>query len=322
MSQTGNKTGAAFVYQTVLKLFYLCTLMRLTRYFLLFLTVTLVSCGGFEKLRKNGTDEMKYQAALDFYKKGDYSKAVIFFEELKPILKGSDQQEMATFYEAYCNYHLSLYPVASMQFRRFYDTFARSEYAEEALYMSAYASYKDSPSYNLDQGSTLEAIESLQSFINSYPQSKFVDEASKIIIELRDKLERKAYERVTLYYKTTPSNIANYRSAVIAATNFQRDFPDSKYNEELAFLKVKAEYELAQNSIEAKKKERYGEVIAFYQSLVDKYPENKNIRAAEKMYADSQKQLERIAEAEKAAKEARANATPAPAAAGKVGGGQ
>lgn len=291
--------------------------MRLTRYFILILTVTLVSCGGFEKLRKNGTDEMKYQAALDFYKKGDYAKAVLLFEELKPLLKGSDQQEMATFYEAYCNYHLNLYPVASMQFRRFYDTFARSEYAEEALYMSAYASYKDSPDYNLDQGSTLTAIESLQSFINSYPQSKFVDEASKIIIVLRDKLERKAYERVTLYYKTSAANIANFRSAVIAATNFQRDFPDSKYNEDLAFLKVKAEYELAQNSIESKKKERYTDVLTFYQSLVDKYPNSKELREAEKMYSDSQKQLEKIAQAEQLAKDARKAAAPA----GKVGGG-
>jgi outer membrane protein assembly factor BamD len=291
--------------------------MRLTRYFILILTVTLVSCGGFEKLRKNGTDEMKYQAALDFYKKGDYDKAVLLFEELKPILKGSDQQEMATFYEAYCNYHLGLYPVASLQFRRFYDTFARSEYAEEALYMSAYSSYKDSPQYNLDQGSTLTAIESLQSFINSYPQSKFVDEASKIIIELRDKLEQKAYERVTLYYKTSAANIANYRSAVIAATNFQREFPDSKYNEDLAFLKVKSEYELAQNSIESKKKERYGEVLTFYQSLVDKFPNSKDLKAAEKMYSDSQKQLEKMAEAEQAAKAQKAAAS----ATGKVGGG-
>ncbi|OMP12934.1 Glyoxylate reductase [Corchorus olitorius] len=85
---------------------YLCGLMQTIRYLVLFLGITFVfsSCGNFEKLRKKGTDEQKYQAALTYYKKGDYDKAVLLFEELKPILKGSDQQEMATFYEAYCQY--------------------------------------------------------------------------------------------------------------------------------------------------------------------------------------------------------------------------
>ncbi len=301
--------------------------MQTIRYFVLFLGLTalLTSCGSFEKLRKKGTDEQKYQAALTYYKKGDYDKAVLLFEELKPILKGSDQQELATFYEAYCNYHLSQFEVASFQFKRFYETFGRSDYAEEALYMSSFASYRASMPYYLDQASTLTAMDNMQSFINTYPQSKFVDEASRIIKESRKKLEKKAYERARLYYKTSPTNLQNFRSAVYAVNNFRKEFPDSDYNEELAFLQVQAQYEFAQNSIYNKQKERYDEVVKYYQEFVDAYPDGKFTKKAERFYEDSVKQSGKLAEEERLAKlaaekEKEKDKASQPASTGRVGG--
>lgn len=304
---------------------YLCGLMQTIRYLVLFLGITLVfsSCGNFEKLRKKGTDEQKYQAALTYYKKGDYDKAVLLFEELKPLLKGSDQQELATFYEAYCNYHLQQYEVASFQFKRFYETFGRSENAEEALYMSSYASYRASMPYYLDQASTLTAMDAMQSFINTYPQSKFVEEASKIIKESRKKLEKKSYERAKLYYKTSPTNLQNYRSAVYAVNNFKKEFPDSDYNEELAFLQVQSQYDFAQNSLYTKQKERYDDVVKYYQEFVDTYPNSKLLKKAERFYEVSVKKSADLAEQERLAKAAQKDKekTNQPANTGRLGSG-
>ena len=285
-------------------------------YILLILTAAVLgSCSKFAKLQKEGTLEQKYEAALQFYKKADYYHAGLLFEEITPLLNGKDakQAELAQFYNAYCNFKQANYNMSQFLFKNFYETFQRSEYAQEALYMHAYSLYKDSPNFNLDQASTLTAISAMQDFINTYPESAFREEGTQLILELRDKLERKAYEKAKLYYQTSEANIANFRSAVVAINNYQKDFPDSKYNEELAFLRVDAQYNLAKLSFAEKQKERYQDVNKYYLSFVDKYPNSKYLKQAERHYENTQKELTAVLEAEKAAKD-----TPKPSNTGKL----
>ncbi|AWL09702.1 outer membrane protein assembly factor BamD [Aquirufa nivalisilvae] len=265
---------------------------------LLVAVIGLSSCGKFEKFRKSASVPTKYKAAIDYYKKKDFAKAGILFDEILPLLKGDSTQELATFYQAYCDFNTGNYTLANSHFKKFAEVFSRSEYAEEAIYMSAFALYKDSPNYNLDQTGTLSAINEIQSYLNNYPDTKFKEECSNIIRELRKKLERKAYEKARLYYKTSPFNIATLKSSVIEITNFQRDFPDSDYNEEMAYLKVLSQFELANSTIEMKQKERYTDASKFYLELVDKYPNSNYLKLAEKMYTKSVEEVARITKLE------------------------
>jgi outer membrane protein assembly factor BamD len=73
----------------------------------------------------------------------------------------------------------------------------------------------------------------------------------------------------------------------VALNNFKNNFPDSKFLEEAYFLVIDAEYALAQQSIITKQSERYKAVVEYYQEFLDKYPESKFLREAEKQYADS-----------------------------------
>lgn len=283
--------------------YYLCSYMRknnIASYLLLTIAVLLVtSCGKFNKLQKTGTDTEKYEAALAYYKKGEFYKAGILFEELIPLLKGSSESELAQFYNAYCQFQQGQYGTSQMYFKKFYDTYARSDYAQEAYYMHAFSLYKDSSPYSLDQTSTMTAILAMQDFINTYPDSPFREECTRYILELRAKLEKKNYEKTKLYYKIRDYNPMSLKSAVISIDNFRKDFPDSKYNEELAFIKVGAQYDLAVNSFDFKQNERFKDVIKFYQELVDKYPTGTYVKDAERMYTASMKQLEVFAKAEK-----------------------
>ena len=268
-------------------------------YFLLLITILVVtSCSKFSRLQKTGTDQEKYDAAMSYYKKGDFYRSGLLFEELIPLLKGSTESELAQFYYAYTQYQQAQYSTSQFLFKKFFDTYARSDYAQEALYMHAFSLYKDSSPFNLDQTSTFTAISAMQEFINTYPESAFREECTRYILELRSKLERKAYEKAKLYHKVSDFNMMSLKSAVISIDNFHKDFPDSKYNEELAFLKVESQYNLASNSYTLKQKDRYQEVVKFYQELIDKYPTGKYNRDAEKMFEDSQKQIEVIAKAE------------------------
>ena len=296
--------------------------MRKTRsanYFFLLLTALFLttSCSKFSKLQKTGTDKEKYAAALDYYQDGDWYRAGLLFEELIPLLKGSTESEMAQFYYAYTQYHQDQFNMAQFLFKKFYDTYARSDYAQEALYMHAYSLYKDSAPHILDQTSTLTAISALQDFINSYPASPFRNECTGYILELRRKLELKAYEKAKLYYKISDFNLASLKSAVISVENFRRDFPDSEFNEELAYLKVDAQYTLAKSSIFGKQKERYEDAVKFYKAFIDKYPSSAYLKDAEKLYSNSEEELERIAKLEKAQKD-RLDKLPDPAQPAKV----
>ena len=260
--------------------------------------IGLSACGKFEKFRKSASVPSKYKAALDYFKKEEFDKAGILFDEVLPLLTGDSTQEMATFYQAKCDFELGNFTVANTHFKRFSEIFSRSEFAEESIYMAAFSLYKDSPTYNLDQTGTLSAINELQSYLNNYPETKFKDDCTNIIKELRKKLEKKAYEKAKLYYKTSPFNIASLKSSVIEITNFQRDFPDSDYNEEMAYMKVLAQYDLAKSTIESKQKERYAEASKFYLELIDKYPQSAYLKEGEKMYDTSNKEVDRIAKLE------------------------
>lgn len=259
----------------------------------------LTSCSKFSKLQKSGTDDEKYKAALEYYQKGDFYRAGLLFEELIPLLKGSTESEMAQFYYAYTQYQQQQYNMSQFLFKKFYDTYARSDYAQEALYMHAYSLYKDSAPHNLDQTSTMTAISALQDFINAYPESPFRNECTGYIMELRKKLELKAYEKAKLYYKISDFNLASLKSAVISIENFKKDFPDSQFSEELSYLKVDAQYTLAKSSISDKQKERYESTVKYYKEFVDKYPQSSYLKDAEKLYTTSEEELERIAALEK-----------------------
>ena len=274
--------------------------MNLKKYILVgFVAVLgLSSCGKFEKFRKSADLPTKYKAAVNYYKKKDFAKAGILFDEIMPLMKGDSTQELATFYQAYCDFNLGSYTLASSHFKKFAEVFSRSEFAEEAIYMSAFSLYKDSPNFNLDQTGTLAAINEIQSYLNNYPETKFKDDCTNIIKELRKKLEKKAYEKAKLYYKTSPFNIASLKSSVIEITNFQRDFPDSDYSEEMAYMKVLAQYDLAKSTIESKQKERFAEASKFYLDLIDKYPQSAYLKEGEKMYEFSNKEVDRIAKLE------------------------
>jgi outer membrane protein assembly factor BamD len=282
----------------------------------------LSSCGDFSKLQKKGTDDDKYKAALKYYKKEDWYRAGVLFEEIIPKLRGSSEQEMSQFYYAYTQYNQGLYEPAAQLFKRFYETFARSEQAPESMYMYAVSLYKATPGFNLDQSNTISAMSALQDFVNTYPESEHIKDCTDLIVNLRKRLERKAYERAKQYYKVSGFNIANYKSSVVAINNFQREFPDSEYNEELAFLKVDAQYSLAKNSLDTKQKERFQEAMTFFQAFREKYPNSKYVKQGEKMVEGSQRELDRIAKEEKAREDLKKQLQPAPNAPAKVTSGK
>lgn len=249
---------------------------------------SVASCSKFRKIEKSEDWRVKYEAALNYYENKDYYRSGALFEQILPIVRGLPEGEKVQFYFAYTQYYQKFYLLAAHHFEVFYNTYARSEYAQEAQFMHAYSLYANSPAYNLDQTSSIEAVVAMQAFLNRYPTSKFRDQATDVIDDIQEKLERKGYENAKQYYK-----LERYKAAVVAFETFGNDFPDSEYNEEIAFLKFMAQYNLANKSILSKQLERYREANEYYLEFIDKYPDSQYAREAEKRYVDS---LEKVTE--------------------------
>lgn len=238
------------------------------------LAILIIALGGckskFEKLKASNDNAKKYKEAIRYYNTRNYDRALELFDDLVQRYRGRTEAEDLFYYYAYTSYKLRDYTSARYHFKTFADTYPSSTRAEECRFMSAYCYYLDSPIYSLDQENTTKAIEALQLFINLYPKSDRVAEAGKLIQNLRDKLEEKSYANAKLYY-----TIGDYQSAVIALNNTLRDYPDTKYAEELEFLIIKAQYLFAQNSLETKQEERYTHTIEYADQFLEKYPESK-----------------------------------------------
>lgn len=256
--------------------------------FILLITISFTGCKSkFEKLRLSTDIAKKYQEAIRLYNKKDYTKALTLFDDLVQRYRGRAEAEDLYYYFAYTNYRLKDFLSARYHFKIFADTYPSSPKAEECRFLAAYCFYLDSPNFSLDQENTYKAIEALQLFINIYPSSDRVAEASKLILDLRDKLEVKSYENAKLFL-----DIGDYQAAVIAFKNSAKDFPDTKYAEEMEFLTIQAQYLYAKNSLETKQEARYNEAIEEYNRFIEKYPKTTYLKKAEEFKNLSLKGIE------------------------------
>jgi outer membrane protein assembly factor BamD len=253
------------------------------------LIITLGGCKSkYEKLRTSNDNAKKYSEAIRYYNKKDYQKALGLFEPLVTRYRGQAQAEDLYYYYAYTNYKLKDYTSARYHFKTFAETYPSSARAEECRFMAAYCYYLDSPIFSLDQANTNSAIDALQLFINLYPKSDRVPEASKLIQNLRDKLEEKSFANSKMYL-----TISDYQAAVIAFGNTLRDYPDTKYAEEINFLTIKAEYLYAGHSREDHQEDRYKQAISYAQQFIDEYPNSKYLDDAKSYIKDSEKGITR-----------------------------
>jgi outer membrane protein assembly factor BamD len=244
--------------------------------------LALFGCSEYNKVLKSNDPEYKFQKALEYYNNGECFKALPIFDELVPILRGTQRSEEAYYYLAYSHYCTREYYLANFYFKSFVKNFPASKFAEESLFMTAMCSYKISPEHSLDQTQTKLAIDEFQLFMNRYPQSSLRDSCNNMIGTLRLKLETKAFEIAKQYLKTE-----KYKAAHLAFENLLRDYPETRFREEAMFLQVKSDYLYAANSTPAKMRERHEATVKSYLTFVASYPKSKWLRDAENFYAKS-----------------------------------
>jgi outer membrane protein assembly factor BamD len=273
-----------------LNIHYFCTLMSRISFLFVFLAFLLVSCKSeYETIRTSNNPERIYKAAQKYYKNKEYDRALGLYDLIIQYYRGRQEAEELFYNYAYCHYNLKDFILASTYFKNYAVTFSNSQNRQEAEYMSAYSNYRLSPNHKLDQTYTLKAMEGFEQFINLYPYTERAEEATRLLDDMRAKLELKAYEQGILYYK-----IGQYQSAITSFQTFVNEFPETKKMEEVRFLMVKASLILAEKSIIDRQKERYQEALKFAELFYKKHPKSKKtgeVKAYQKVITEALKKF-------------------------------
>lgn len=258
-----------------------------------FLVIALIftSCGDYNKILKSSDYELKYEYAKKYYAEKKYSKAATLLEDVVPIFKGTEKAEEALYLLAQSYYGAKDYVTSGQYFTTYYNNYPKGEYTELARYYAGYGYYLDSPEAKLDQSGTLKAINEFQLFMEYFPKSEKVDDAQNYIFELQDKLTEKELLNAKLYYNLGNYLGNNYESAVITAQNAIRDYPYSKFKEELSMLILKSRFEEAQMSVEEKQEDRFRDVVDEYYSFINEFPEGKFAKEAKRIFESASKKL-------------------------------
>ena len=251
------------------------------------LILILAGCSGYDKILKSSDYKEKYNAALKYYyEKEDYVRAATIFDQIAMVFRGTDQADTVYYLQAMSYFKQNDYILSGHYFRTFAKTYGGSPFAEEADYMGAYCYYLTSPRPELDQTSTVQAIQAFQLYLIKYPDSERREEVQAYINELREKLVEKSYISAKLYF-----DLQDYKASIVALNNSLLKYPESKYREEIMFMLVKSSYMLADNSVLSKKKERFQDAIDEYYSFAAEFPESKYIKEAKRYYNLSAKYL-------------------------------
>jgi outer membrane protein assembly factor BamD len=186
----------------------------------------------------------------------------------------------------YCNRD---YESASATFRKYYQSYPKGDYAEQASFYIGQSLFESMPDPRLDQSSTIGAINAYQNFIDIYPDSPLREQAQNRLFILQDNLIMKEYLSAELYYNLggyfgniNANTESNYESCIITAQNALKTYPFTNMREKFSILIMKSKYELAQNSSEEKRIERYREAEDECYGFLNEFPESEECKTAQK----------------------------------------
>lgn len=258
--------------------------------------VVLCGCASdFNRVYKSSDYDYKYEYAKECFARGKFTRAITLLQELVTIEKGTDNGEECLYMLAMAEYCSGDYESASATFKKYFSSYPKGLYAEQASFYIGQSLYQSTPEPRLDQTPTVGAINAYQEFLDFFPESKLRQKAQTQLFDLQDKLVEKEYLSAKLYYDlgdyfgNCTNGGSNYEACIITAQNALKTYPYTKMREGFAVLIMKSKFELAQQSVEAKRLERYRDAEDECYGFLNEYPDSDEKDTAEKFIKQCKK---------------------------------
>lgn len=273
---------------------YFCTPKIMSMKKLFFISTICVallfsSCANeFNAVYKSTNTNYRYEYAKECFFKGKYTRAITLLNDLIVVQKGTENAQESLYMLAMAQYKSGDYESAAQAFKRYVQSYPKGKYAELASYYVGESLFMCTPEPRLDQSQTVSAIASFQEFLDLFPDAKLKNSAQNRLFELQDKLVKKELYSAQLYYDLGPyfgnctSGGNNYEACIITAENALKDYPYSSLRENFAVLVMKSKFELAEQSVEEKRLERYQDAEDECYGFINEYPDSKQRPLAEK----------------------------------------
>lgn len=250
----------------------------------------------FNSVYKYGDNDQQYEYAKECFARGKFQQAAMLLTELVTIKKGTDEAQECLYMLAMAQYCNLDYVAASETFKKYCSSYPRGHYVESAYFYVGQSLYQSAPEPRLDQTPTNGAITAYQQFMDLFPDSKLRPQAQERLYELYDKLIQKEYSAAELYYNLggyfgniNSNDESNYTACIITAQNCLKNYPYCDLREDFMVLIMKSKFELAENSSEEKRIERYRDAEDECYGFINEFPESKNAQLAEKFIAKCKK---------------------------------
>jgi len=260
--------------------------MRIRLLISLAVLVLASSCGEYQKLLKSTDSDLKKEKAKEFFAAGQYVKSSEILGQIIPRYRATDEAEELAWMQAQSYYGMKDYFTAGTYFKTFVDQFPFGKHAEESHFLVGMCDYMISPRQELDQENTRAALEEFNIFMNKYAYSPKIDDCKRMVAELQDKLVDKSHTSAKLYY-----DMKQYKAAVVAINNSLKQYSNSKYREEMMFLKLNSLYLYAYNSMPDKQRTRYQDTLDDYFSFMEEFPKSTYAKDVATIYEKTNKFL-------------------------------
>lgn len=251
--------------------------------------VLFASCAtDFNRVYKMSDNSYKYEYAKECFALGKYGHAETLLMDLVTYQKGTENAEECLYMLAMSQYANHDYDNASATFKKYCTSYPKGLFAERAYYYQGLSLYNGTPEPRLDQTLTISAMSAMQQFLDLYPESDLRESAQEKLFELQEKLVMKELLSAKLYYNlggyfgNCIGGGSNYEACIITSQNALKTYPYNNYREDFALLIMKSKFELAEQSVEQRRMERYHDAEDECYGFINEYPESKNRQLAEK----------------------------------------
>lgn len=240
----------------------------------------------YEILLEGNDIDAKFAAAFDYFNQGKFSRAGQLFESLSAVTSGTERDDTVQYYWGLSNYRFKDYYTAETNFTNFIINHPGSTFAEEAYYYRIDCMYRSTLRYELDQKPTHSAISTISEYLSTYPDTRFRTECDRMLEDLNERLDRKAYENAKLYYK-----MEDYKASNVALRNVLKDDSENIYREDILYHIAMSSYKYANESVPEKQKERYLVFVDDYLNFIGEYAESDYRRELDGLYRRVQRLL-------------------------------
>ena len=250
----------------------------------------------FSSVLKSSDKDFKYEYAKQCFAQGKFGNAITLLSEVVTAQKGRQNAQESLYMLAMAQYCNRDYEAASATFRKYFQSYPKGDFAEQASFYVGQSLFESMPDPRLDQSATVGAINAYQNFMDYFPESSLREEAQKRLFILQDNLVMKEYLSAELYYNLggyfgniNSNTESNYESCIITAQNALKTYPYTTMREKFSVLIMKSKFELAQNSSEEKRLDRYRDAEDECYGFLNEFPESENCKTAEKFIAKCKK---------------------------------